>query len=296
MISRKQLRVSMIPLDRIHVINPRSRAKLKFRQIVANIGKLGLKRPIVVAARKGKDNEAHFDLVCGQGRLEAFRALAQPQVPAMVIDASQEDILLMSLTENLARRRHSCVEVAREIVALKDRGNSVEEIARKTDLSPAYVRGMIRLLKNGEERLIQSVEWGRIPINIALTIAGTDDQAIQRGLTEAYEKGELRGKALLYARRLVEKRQLMGKNGKVTTSASDRKKISSENILRTYQRETTRQNHFLQKARICESRWEFVITAIKTLATNEGFVNLLRAEGLDTLPKPLAERIAWRSR
>ena len=44
----------------------------------------------------------------------------------------------MSLAENLARKRYTAVELAREISALKDRGYDYHEIACKTDLDVNY--------------------------------------------------------------------------------------------------------------------------------------------------------------
>jgi ParB-like chromosome segregation protein Spo0J len=39
-------------------------------------------------------------------RLEAYRALGQAEIPAMVIDASEEGCLVISLLENIARRQN----------------------------------------------------------------------------------------------------------------------------------------------------------------------------------------------
>ena len=50
---RYDAKVQMIPIDQITVLNPRPRKK-KFTQIVANIAKLGLKKPITVARRRRK--------------------------------------------------------------------------------------------------------------------------------------------------------------------------------------------------------------------------------------------------
>src|SRR5688572_26165909 len=92
--------IEMIPIEQIAVVNPRARGRVKFKQIVDNIAHLGLKRPITVAVRPTKGDEPRYDLVCGQGRLEAFRALGQTEVPAFVVEASREDLMLMSLAEN----------------------------------------------------------------------------------------------------------------------------------------------------------------------------------------------------
>jgi ParB family chromosome partitioning protein len=149
MIKRNGMTVQMIPIGQINVVNPRTRGQVKFKVFVNNIAKLGLKRPITVAPRKSRDGEAKYDLACGQGRLEAYRALGQSEVPAIVIEANREDLLLMSLVENLARRRHTSIELAEEIRAMRERGYKYSEIARKTDLVTGYVRDIDRLLKKG---------------------------------------------------------------------------------------------------------------------------------------------------
>jgi ParB family chromosome partitioning protein len=292
MTARQNARVQMIPIEKINVINPRARGPTKFKQIVANIAQIGLKRPVTVTQRFGADGDTQYDLVCGQGRLEAFQALGQKAVPALIVDAKKEDCLLMSLAENLARRKYNCVEMMKQIGALKERGYALTEIAEKTDLELAFVRGVIRLLKNGEERLLQAVEQGKIPISVAVTIASSDDDEVQRALADAYKNNTLRGKAVLHARQLVEKRRTGGKalRGRRGPRAP-RGALSAASILRAYQRETTRQKLILQKARICETRLLFITSALKQLLADESFVNLLRAEKLETIPQQLAERM-----
>ena len=46
--------VQLVPIDKIRVINLRSRNKTKFREIVENISKVGLKKPITVSRREGE--------------------------------------------------------------------------------------------------------------------------------------------------------------------------------------------------------------------------------------------------
>ena len=61
--------------------------------------------------------------------------------------------------------------------------------------------------------------------------------------------------------------------------------------MRTYQREVERQRKMVLKAEHAHQRLLLVVQGLKKLFADEHFVNLLRAEGLDTLPKYLAERI-----
>ena len=108
---RKQTesRVELIAVERINVINPRVRNKKIFKDIISNIAELGLKRPITIT-RRGEGDSSRYDLVCGQGRLEAYQALGQQEIPAIVVDANTEDCLVMSLVENLARRQHRSID------------------------------------------------------------------------------------------------------------------------------------------------------------------------------------------
>ena len=202
----------MIPLDRIEVLNPRERNSRVFEQIVGNIQSIGLKKPIIVTPRPGGDGE-HYLLICGEGRLKAFKTIGQQEIPAMVMNVDDESAFIMSLTENIARRKFSPLELLIGIEQLRDQGYDKKAIAQKTGLSTDYVQGILYLLKNGEERLLMAVGSGRIPLNAAITIAGagTDDKSVQAALQEAYESGKLRGSQLIQARRVIERRRTQGR-------------------------------------------------------------------------------------
>jgi len=280
-----------IPISQIEVLNPRERSRKKFAQIATNIAHLGLKKPVTVALIDGKNGDARYWLVCGQGRLEAYLLLGQTEIPAILVEGTREELLLMSLIENLARRQHSAVELIREIRNMKERGYSHAEIARKTDLDVTYVRGILQLLARGEERLLQAVEKGQLPLSIAITIATADDKAVQRALQDAYERNDLRGRALHRARRLIESRRARGKKPRGGQRKTNSNPVSSESLLKTFQQETMRQRMIVQKAKINETRLLFAVSALKQLFKDEHFVTLLRAEGLDSLPQFLAEQI-----
>ena len=69
--------------------------------IFANIREYGLKKPITVVHRKEPDEDGkQFDLVCGYARLEAFIALGEKTIPAIIIKTSPEDPAQRALAEN----------------------------------------------------------------------------------------------------------------------------------------------------------------------------------------------------
>jgi ParB family chromosome partitioning protein len=254
--------VTMISINQIHVLNPRSRNKVLFQSIITNIANIGLKKPITVAHRENGDGKP-YELVCGQGRLEAFIALGQTEIPAIITEASREECYLMSLVENVARRYHSPSELLREISALKSRGYGTTEIAQKIDLAHGYVSGIIHLLEQGEERLLAAVEDGRMPLSVAIVIATADEAGIQRALCDAYEDKSLRGAKLQAVRRIIEERKT---NGKKRASRRTNVPLSSADALvRVYRQEADRQKLLIRKAQLTENRLLFIVSALRNL-------------------------------
>lgn len=282
--------IRVIPIDQITVLNPRARNKRIFNELVTSIQRLGLKKPITVAQRAGQTG---YDLVCGQGRLEAMVSLGEAEISAVVVDASQEDCFVMSLVENVARRQHSPLDLMRQIGALRQRGYSMSQIAAKTDFSDEYISAICYLLDHGEDRLLNGVDRGVIPATIAMEIARATDSDVQSALTDAYERKTLPGNQVLAIRRIIEQRRATGKGmshgGRETSS--NRKRVSAESLVRAYRKETQRQKLLIKRATLSQTRLLFVVNAIRRLLADENFVTLLRAEGMLTLPRPLAERL-----
>ena len=284
--------IRMIPIESIDVLNTRERNKAVFDEIVGNIKAIGLKKPITVTPRTGPNGTERYMLICGEGRMKAFQSLGEKTIPALVVTVSDENAYIMSLAENIARRQYRPLELLAGIEQLRDQGYDKKVIAQKTGLTAEYINGILLLLKNGEERLLVAVEKGRIPLNASLTIcgAGDDDKAIQAALQDAYETGKLRGNRLIQARRVIERRQTLGRS---VARGTPRKMpdVTTSSLVRTYQKEVDRQKQMVKKAEITQQRLLFVVSAMRELLADENFTTLLRAEGLDTLPKYLAERI-----
>lgn len=288
------LHIEMISVDLIHVLNPRSRSRKLFNELVNSISTVGLKRPITVSRRDLPIDGKQYDLVCGQGRLEAFIRLRQPQIPAIVKQLEPEECYLMSLIENMARRSHKPEELINGISELSERGYDASAIAEKVGFSYKYVSGLLKLINNGEGRLISAVEGGRMPISVAVEISEADDFGVQQALTDAYDRNELRGKKLITARRLVEQRRRYGKIHRVGGALPKSHEPSANNVVEVYEHEIARQQELLQKANAVEEKLIFIASALKTLLSDKNFLTLLRAEKLDTLPQFLAENVAAR--
>lgn len=293
MSAERPQQIEMIPITRITVINPRSRNKRQHREIVNNIEAIGLKRPITVS-RHDTPAGPRYDLVCGEGRLEAFQMLGQSEIPAVVIEASESECLVMSLVENIARRVQRPIDVMREVGALRKRGYSEAEISRKIGVVSSWVSMVVSLLERGEERLLAAVETGLIPISLAMEISKAETEEAQNLLLDAYETGQLRGKKLAAVRRLLDLR-MRGRSRGMPASPLGRRatnrRLTAQDLMQVYQREAEKQRLLVKKSDFTQTRLLFVVEAIKDLLADEGFVTLLRAEGLETMPRALAMHI-----
>ncbi len=285
--------VKMIPLDQIHILNSRHRDAKKFVMIVQSIKNQGLKKPIQVSLRGADEGEGpKYDLVCGQGRIEAFQALGYNEIPAVVVQISKEDRLLRSLAENMARRNPAPIEMLAEIDRLKKEGLTLHQISARIDVDITTIHGLLSLKKSGETRLLDAALNGRIPVGVAVEIARTEGIEMQREMLKACENRQLTQNALRMIRRLMDRRRLIGKQRGNGPRTAKENRTSADSLVNAYRRESQKQRLMVKKARVCEAKLLFLVTALRRLMADEHFVTLLRAEKLATIPKDIWSRVA----
>ena len=276
-----------ISIEDIHILNPRVRNQIIFEEIRQNIRSIGLKRPITVTPRKDAKNGKKYDLVCGQGRLEAFIAVGETEIPAVVREVSEEDAHIMSLVENIARRNSNALELLQSIKYLKSQGYGDDAIAAKTNLGKDYIRGIIRLLEQGEEYLVNAVEKGRIPLYQALNIASEDDAAVQRALADAYESGALTGKKLVAAQKIISRRKHYGKW--LSTPQRDNAKVSAEDLIAAYENGAKEKKRLLAQSNYIKDVLDYTSIALRQLLKDVHFTNQLKAVGMNEIPQHVTD-------
>ena len=284
--------VKMVPIDRIRIVNPRHRDKKKFQIIVESIKTVGLKKPIQVS-RRSKQEQAEgydYDLVCGQGRIEAFMTLGHKEIPAVIVEVSKEDRLLRSLIENMARRFPTPAALMTEIERLKALGYTNLQIGEKLGMDHGTVGGFIALKKSGEERVLDAALDGRLPLSVAMEIVKANDAETQRELLKAYEAKQLNWSSIRTVKRLMDQRRYIGKERDKGPRVR-KSRTSVESLVNAYKRESQRQKLLIKKAKLCDARLLFVVTGFEKLLEDENLVNLLRAEALSTMPKYLSARL-----
>ena len=225
-----------------------------------NIRAVGLKKPILVVRRELEADGTRYDLVCGQGRLEALAALAATEIPAMITGASAANRYLMSLVENIARKQPPHRDLLVEVRELQNRGYTKKEISAKLGMGRTYIDGVLRLLRSGETDLVEKVASGTVPLTIAVQIATAGGDAVQSAMTEAYEKGELRGGKLRVVQRLIASR--FARQRPENEKALD---VSRQELAQTYERHTARQRDLVRKADSVDECLAILTAAMKQL-------------------------------
>ena len=282
--------IEMVRIDLIDVLNPRQRGRVAFDQMTKNVEAIGLKRPVTVGRRPQSDGSVRYALICGQGRLEIFRSLGQTEIPAFVTDVGDDDCMVMSLVENVARRRHSSAELVGEIDNLQRRGLTALQISERIGMSKAWVVMILALLDKGETKLIEGVESGVIPVSLAVSISRSSEAEVQDLLTEAYESGALRGKKLGMVRRLLDKRS---RRNTTSTSSDDTPRTSARSMTpdqlnALYEQVVGKQRMLAKNAAYTHETLLFIIQALRELIGNADFMQLLYKVGLQSMPRILA--------
>ena len=270
-------RYEEVPIDQVKVINSRNREKEQFTMNVESIESVGLMKPIRVNDRF-IEATGFYELICGEGRLLAHQQLGKKHVMAEVVTCTRKEALLQSLIENIARTKPESMDFARELKRLHDEGLDYRQVAKIACKSEEYIRSYIRLVEQGEERLIQGVESGVFPIKFAIQVASTEDSQIQGVLMDAFAEGLVTTLNFAQARRIIAAR---AKNSKKSAASRDYTVGQLQHDIA----ETTRvKTSFVREAKSKENRFMTLLTGMNTLFNDAALVELLVKQKLDKRP------------
>ncbi len=192
-----------VPLGRI-VPNPRQPRQVfeeeALAELVHSVREVGLLQPIVVRPR-GED----FELIMGERRWRAATEAGLEQIPAIVRETDDNDMLRDALLENLHRAQLNPLEEAAAYQQmLEDFGCTHEELAGRIGRSRPQISNTLRLLKLSapvQRRVAAGViSAGHARALLAVSDGDAQDRLAQRvvsegisvrGLEELVSLGEL---------------------------------------------------------------------------------------------------------
>jgi ParB family transcriptional regulator, chromosome partitioning protein len=139
-------------------------------ELAASIAQRGVIQPIIVRLlRSGR-----YQLVAGERRWRAAQRAQLHEIPAIVRDLSEREVMALALIENLQREDLNPIEEARAYHRLADQeGLTQAEIARMVDKSRSHVANLQRLLALPDP-VIALVEQGKLSMGHARALVGVD--------------------------------------------------------------------------------------------------------------------------
>ena len=115
-----------------------------FEELVKSIKERGILQPIIVR----KKGEELYECVAGERRLKAAKKAGLKEIPAIIKNFTDEEVILIALIENLQRKNLNPLEEALGYKNLIEKfGYTQEEVAEKVGKDRATVANLLRLLK-----------------------------------------------------------------------------------------------------------------------------------------------------
>lgn len=142
-------------------------------ELAASISARGVIQPIIVRpAKKGR-----YQLVAGERRWRAAQKARLHNIPALVRELDNREVMALALIENLQREDLNPVEEARAYQRLvDDEAMTQADIARMVEKSRSHVANILRLL-NLPSKVLDLVEAGRLSMGHARALIGQEDAA-----------------------------------------------------------------------------------------------------------------------
>ncbi|HFU3800642.1 TPA: ParB/RepB/Spo0J family partition protein [Streptococcus suis] len=129
----------------------------KLEELAQSIKENGLIQPIIVR----KSSVIGYELLAGERRWRASQLAGMTEIPAIVKELSDDDLLYQAIIENLQRSDLNPIEEATSYQKLISKGLTHDEIAQIMGKSRPYISNLLRLL-NLSEQTQEAVKTGKI--------------------------------------------------------------------------------------------------------------------------------------
>lgn len=155
-------------------------------QLADSIKQHGVLQPLVVRPIPG----GGYQLVAGERRWRASRMAGLTEVPVIIKDLSDEQVMAIALIENLQREDLNPIEEAQGYKQLMETFNlTQDEVSQRVGKSRPVIANALRLLSLPDE-VLKMVEDGRLSQGHARTLLALENKAdIKKVADEVISKG-----------------------------------------------------------------------------------------------------------
>ena len=154
-------------------------------ELAESIAEHGLIQPIVVKP----ETNGRYSIIAGERRWRACRMAELYQVPVIIKDADEQELMELALIENLQREDLNAVEEALGYRSLIDAfGLTQEEVAKRMGKSRTAVTNALRLLNLTDDEL-QALRTGVISAGHARALLSVEDEKARKQMLEMATNG-----------------------------------------------------------------------------------------------------------
>ncbi|MBR5948944.1 MAG: ParB/RepB/Spo0J family partition protein [Clostridia bacterium] len=152
----------------------------KLKELATSIEQHGVVQPIIV-----RKNDERFTIIAGERRFRAARLAGLNEVPVLIRELSEQEILEVSLIENLQRENLNAMEEARAIRLLMDEHDlTQDEVAKRLGKSRPAIANSVRLLSLPEQ-VQQLLYDGKLQAGHCRVLGSVPDDALMISLAAA---------------------------------------------------------------------------------------------------------------
>ncbi len=142
----------------------------KLKELSSSIKKNGVIQPIAV--RKAQQDPGRFEIIAGERRWLAAQKAGLHEVPVVVLDINDNEVLEVAIVENIQREDLNVIEEAKGYLRLKEEfGYDQEKIAKFMSKSRSHISNTMRLLALPAD-IISMLEEGLITAGQARPLIG----------------------------------------------------------------------------------------------------------------------------
>ncbi|MBQ9424963.1 MAG: ParB/RepB/Spo0J family partition protein [Erysipelotrichaceae bacterium] len=156
------------------------------KELANSIKENGVFQPILV-----RKSLSGYELVAGERRLRASKLAGKNEIPAIIVDFDDRQMMEISLLENIQRKDLTPIEEAGAYKQLITKlGYTQDELAKRLGKSRTNVANMLRLLSL-PEKIRDMVNTGKLSYGQARTLLSLDDEGKMLALAERTVKDGL---------------------------------------------------------------------------------------------------------
>ncbi|MCC8416828.1 MAG: ParB/RepB/Spo0J family partition protein [Rickettsia endosymbiont of Gnoriste bilineata] len=137
--------VKIIDIDKIEARNNQPRKKFeydKIKELADSISNNGLLQPIIVSSV----SDGKYKIIAGERRWRACKVAKLNDIPAIIKDIGDKEIIEIALIENIQREELSVIEESEGFERLiKEFGYTQEQLAEKVSKSRSHIANLLRL-------------------------------------------------------------------------------------------------------------------------------------------------------